>query len=307
MLLPLWPKAQKFKFNKNKIKFSKTKVEYIENFFAKKYNSKFCVVTSSARVGIILTLKFKKFSKSKIVKIPKWSSRCLHDSIGSISNISCDGINSDSDLIVHSLGQSFKSKNKRNLLIDDSSDSLPTDEFKSCVNSKISEVVSLPKIIGTYCGGIILTNDKYFFSYLKKHQNKNYKFAFTQSFKKYECIILNKKNFEWHYNESFNFGVDFNTTENIYQNLKNFEINRRVILRRKKIILKNKFTFDKYRIGSCLLLNYNKKLSKILDTRHINILKTTNKDKFVKKSILPIHFTISDRELKKKLYEISRK
>jgi hypothetical protein len=306
MFLPIWPKAQKYNFNKTKIKFSKIKVEYIENFFAKKYNSKYCVLTSSARVGIVLTLRFKKFSRSKIVKIPKWSPHCLNDSIGSISNISCDGVKADCKLVVHYLGHSFKINNKRGLLIDDSSDSLPNSEFKSCINSNISEVVSLPKIIGSYCGGIILTNNKSFFSYLKKKQNQNHEFAAEQSKKKYECLILNKMNFEWHYNESFNYGLDFNTSENIYENLKNFEINKEIIKKRQKLILRSGFISDKYRIGPCLLFTHNKRLTKILDTRHINVLQSAEKSKFIKKNILPIHFTISDKELEKKLNDISK-
>ena len=192
------------------------------------------------------------------------------------------------------------------MLIDDSSDSLPNSEFKSCINSNISEVVSLPKIIGSYCGGIILTNNKSFFSYLKKKQNQNHEFAAEQSKKKYECLILNKMNFEWHYNESFNYGLDFNTSENIYENLKNFEINKEIIKKRQKLILRSGFISDKYRIGPCLLFTHNKRLTKILDTRHINVLQSAEKSKFIKKNILPIHFTISDKELEKKLNDISK-
>ena len=80
--LPLWPITQKFKFNKYKKKADKHKIDYIKNFFKKKYNSKYCVLTSSARVGIILALKYKKFDRSKIFNIPVWSSHCLYNSIG---------------------------------------------------------------------------------------------------------------------------------------------------------------------------------------------------------------------------------
>ena len=261
----------------------------------------------SARAGIVLTLKYKNFNRSNIVQIPKWSSHCLYDSIGSISNVSCEALNSDCEIVVHTLGETTSIKNKNKFLIDDSSDSLPTDKFKSCLNSKISEVISLPKIIGTYCGGLILTKNESFYNFLKKSQNKNCKKAYTQSLKKYECIISKKKNFEWHYGEATNFGLDFNTVENIYQNLKNFEKNKQLILKRKKIFFKKEFQFDNFRIGPCLLLKYDKKFSKFLDTRHISIYKNRKKIKYIKKSILPIHFTISDKQFNKKIHEISKK
>ena len=63
MTLFLWPKSQKYKFQNKYINYSKSKLNYIENFFSKKYNSKYCALTPSARTGIILSLKFKKFNK----------------------------------------------------------------------------------------------------------------------------------------------------------------------------------------------------------------------------------------------------
>lgn len=306
MFLSIWPKPQKYKFNKRKTQFSKKRVEYIEKFFAHKYNSKYSILTTSARVGIILTLKFKKFTRSRILEIPKWSSHCLYSSIGSITNISCDDKNADGSLIVHHLGNSHSKQKTKNFLIDDSSDSIPTNKFKACFNSKLSEVISLPKIIGSFCGGIILTNNKLFYNYLKEFQSKNQKFASIQSMKKYTCLILNKKNFEWHYNESFNHGLDYNTTENVYENLKNFEKNKNIILNRKNFLTNNKINFDKYRIGPCLLLDFNKKLVNLLETIHTNKLASSDEFKFVKKYVLPIHFTISDKNLEKKINEIKR-
>ena len=305
MSLSIWPKPQKYKFNKRKTQFSKKRVEYIEKFFANKYNSKYSILTTSASVGIILTLKFKKFTRSRILEIPKWSSHCLYSSIGSITNISCEDKNADGSLIVHHLGNSYSKQKTKNFLIDDSSDSIPTNKFKPCFNSKLSEVISLPKIMGSFCGGIILTNSKVFYNYLKEFQNINQKFASIQSMKKYTCLILDKKNFDWHYNESFNYGLDFNTVENVYENLQNFEKNKNIILNRKESLLDVKNNYDKYRIGPCLLLNFNKKFVNLLETIHVNKLASSDKFIFIKKLVLPIHFTISDQILEKKINEIT--
>lgn len=307
MYIPTWPLPQKYKFNNKKIKFIKSKLDLIENFFKKKYNSKYCVLTSSARVGIILTLKYKKFDRSKIVKIPKWSSHCLNNSIGFVSNISCiSGNKINGELLVHHLGQSFRTKKKGLFVIDDSSDSLPKKKFKPYVNSNLSEVVSLPKIIGSYSGGIILTNNYNFYNYLKNYQNKNRELASIQSQKKYDCLVLKKKNFEWHYSELENFSLDFNTCENIYENLKNFEQNLVTIKKRKELLSRFEIKNDTYRYGPCIIMKYNNKYKKIFNSYHVNIYKSLDKQTFVKRHILPIHFGISDKEIEIKLNALSK-
>ena len=119
--------------------------------------------------------------------------------------------------------------------------------------------------MGSFCGGIILTNSKVFYNYLKEFQNINQKFAAIQSMKKYTCLILN----------------------------------------RKESLLDVKNNYDKYRIGPCLLLNFNKKFVNLLETIHVNKLASSDKFIFIKKLVLPIHFTISDQILEKKINEIT--
>jgi putative PLP-dependent aminotransferase (TIGR04422 family) len=304
--LPLWPSPQKFKYSNKIQRFPTKKLNMIENFFAKKYNSKYCVLTSSARVGILLILKFKKYNRSKLVKIPKWSSHCLYNSIGSLTNISSDFKSKDDcSLLVHHLGNTFKNNNKLNLGIDDSSDSIPGENFLPYYNSKFSEVVSLPKIIGSYCGGIVLTNNIKLYQFIKTKQKSFIKLARIQSYKKYNCLIMMKKNFEWHYHESVNFSIDENTIENIYDNLENFELNKKIILERKKLYFNNRF-LDKFRIGSCQIINYNKKLTDVLETRMFNKTKLSDNEKFFKINVLPLHFTINQKDLEIKINEISK-
>ena len=71
--------------------------------------------------------------------------------------------------------------------------------------------------------------------------------------------------------------------------------------------MKNLINFiDEHRLGPCLQINYNKKYSKFLETRHFNVTQSIDKEKFIKKLILPIHFTISDREFYKKINAIKK-
>ncbi len=302
----LWPKSQDYKFENVSNGISRDKLVFIENFFAEKYNSKYCALVPSARTGIILSLKYKNFNKSKIVQLPRWSSNCLVNAVGSIASITSSKNNVDCKILVHHLGQSFKTKKSKSFLIDDSSDSLPTDRFKSCKKSKYSEVISLPKIIGSYAGGILLTNNKSLYFYVKKYQNKNLELANKQSLKKYQCIIEKTFNFDWYHDEVINYSLDFNTINNVYRNLDNFDKNKKIILKRKEIFSKYILYNDKYRLGSCLILKLKKKLINKTNTYHFNISKNIDHEKFMQKIILPIHFTTNDSEIEKFFKIISK-
>jgi hypothetical protein len=299
MTLFLWPKSQKYKFQNKYINYSKSKLNYIENFFSKKYNSKYCALTPSARTGIILSLKFKKFNKSKIVQLPRWSSNCLTNAVGSLSSINCLEANVDCKIVVHHLGQSFDVKKNKSLLIDDSSDSLPLEKFTSCKKSKYSEVISLPKIIGSYAGGIVLTNNKFLYAYIKNHQDKDLELAKYQSIQKYNSMIKNSKNYSWHYNEIVNFSLDYNTVNNIFRNLIYFDINKNIIIKRKKLFSNYALYDDKYRLGPCLLFNLKKNNKQKLNAYHFNITKNIDKQNYKEITVLPIHFGVSDLEVEK--------
>ncbi len=305
MFLPIWPKPQKYFFKTNKNKVNKKVVEKIENFFSKNYNSKYCALMPSARSGIVLSFIYKKFNRSKIIRIPRWSSNCLYTSLGSISDLTCSNYKFNATLVVHTLGRSQYTKSK-SILVDDSSDSLPTNNFTPYINSKFSDVISLPKIIGSYCGGIVLTNNKLFYKFLKSYQMKNITLASEQSFKKYKCNVVKKGNFEWFYNESFNFSLDYNSCENIYQNLDNFYINKETILKRLQTIKYNEKKRDKYRIGPCLIFNYNNISSKFFETRHVNASKFIDNENYLKKLIFPIHLSITDSEFNKRIDDIKK-
>ena len=92
-----------------------------------------------------------------------------------------------------------------------------------------------------------MTNNKDLYAFVKKQQDTNLELAHEQSLKKYKCIIKNTGNFDWYHNEITNFGLDFNTINNIYINLFNFEIHKEIILRRKIFSNHCKFN-DKYRL-----------------------------------------------------------
>ena len=304
-----WPKPKKFKFNSKKLVFNKSKLKKIENFFKKKYKYKYAILMPSGRAGINIILSFLKFDRSKIVNVPKWSSHCLFDSIGAITNVSIKYSRADCVLVVHKWGYSSKYKRKKGqIVIEDSADSLPNKNFKSVENKNDYEIISLPKIIGSYCGGIILSNNKNFFNFCKEKQINNLEFGRRQSKKKFNYEFVTKTNNEWFYNEAFNYSFDGNVVDHINNCLVNFEKNKKIIKTRQNIlnrIFKN-LSFDKKRIGPCVV--FKKKFfegaKNILQNKHFDFNKKTLNEKFEDCFIFPIHFGINNKDFFKKLYEL---
>ena len=75
--------------------------------------------------------------------------------------------NADCNIIVHKWGNTFKllktNNSKKQILIDDSADSFPGAKYRPFENKSDYEILSLPKLIGSFCGGIVLTKNKNFY------------------------------------------------------------------------------------------------------------------------------------------------
>ena len=88
------------------------------------------------------------------------------------------------------LNKSFQEKNIK--IIEDSVDSIILHKNDLFTNKGDFEIVSLPKIIGSISGGIIITKNKSFYEFAKKEQDQNRKLGQYQSRRKFDDI--NKKN-----------------------------------------------------------------------------------------------------------------
>lgn len=305
-----WPKTIPYNFKKTNKKVSNKSVDEIEIFFSKKYKSKYTVLTPSGRSALNLILSFNNIDRSKIVNIPKWSSSCLFQTIGAITNVSVGNYSSDCQVAVHKWGHTFKQIKRRNfnqLVIDDSADTIPNVNYSPFVNQSDYEFISIPKIIGSFSGGIIITKNKKFYDFCKKKQTENKSLGTYQSQKKYESIFSKRKYSDWMYLESFNTSLEYNMIENIKENLTNYEKNKNIILSRRNFI-KEKFRniyLDKDRLGPCLIIKKTRK-SKSLNVRHFNFSKRVDKENYFKSYVLPIHFGIKNQDFEKMIENLSQ-
>ena len=303
-----WPSAIKYRFNKRLNNFSEEKLYTIEKFLSKKFKSKYAFLCPSSRSSINLILNYLKFDRSKIVNIPKWSSHSLYATIGAITNVSVQNFKSNCILVVHKWGNTYRCINKRSnsITIEDSADCLPNEKFLPFENNSKYEIISLPKIIGTYSGGIVLTNDKKFYNFGKNRQRKNKKLGIIQSQKKYNYRFDKPNSFNsWFHDEAYNTSFDGNVVENIYECLDYFDYNSDLIKKRQKVIryLFPKINFDKKRIGPCSIFPKKRYFffKNLLNTRFFDFSKNTKRENFEKSLILPIHFGVKDFEFEKKI------
>ena len=301
-----------YHYKKNKIKPSSIKIKKIENFFKKKYRSKYALLFPSGRAAINSILKYHQIDRSKITNVPLWTSSCLLHALTSITNVSVKNKNTHCKIIVHKWGNTFKLKEKikkNQLLIDDSADCFPNKKFRPFENNSNFEILSLPKLIGSFGGGIILTNKKKFYTNSKKNPKKKYNFfAKKQSKRKFISSFINKDNLDWRYYESFNISMDFNSVENIYQCLPNYDLNKNIILRRTKLVKRHfkNILNDEKRIGPCLIFNLKKynKFKKLLEIKNFDFSQIAFKEEYDKCLILPIHFGIPEKVFSLKLKKL---
>lgn len=301
-----WPSA----FIKNKklsshqpAIYQKKEIKNIENFFFRKFGYK-TKLFPSARAAIAIILKFLKFDRSKEVFTDKWSSHCLFNTVGAHTNISTSFASPDLVICIHKWGEIKKIKVKKKFyIIEDSVDSLILNKKSLFPNNGEFEIISLPKVIGSVAGGLVLSKNKKFLDFCTNEQKKNMRLGIYQSKEKFRNNSTNNYN-TWLHFESWNTYTDSNSINNIKKCLKNYELNKDIIAQRlstiEKILkIKNDF---KNRLGPVLPIQITKiknlkRLSKNFIVRH-NSKNISKKEKFKKYLLLPLHFGINNKKFK---------
>ena len=190
-------------------------------------------------------------------------------------------------------------KKKKVKLIDDSCDSILLNKSSIFPNNSEYEIFSLPKIIGSVSGGIVISKNERFINFCINRQKKNKKLGVLQS--KLKFSELNQKSIiDYRYKEPINSYLEKNTLVDILKKLKNYEINKNLIIKRIKI-LKNciNFKIDNDRVGPVIAIELKKlknqnKLRKYFLIRHK--LKNYKKNYSKKYLLFPLHFKISEKK-----------
>jgi len=311
-----WPQCfiKKIKLSyKNSTKINLKLIHKIENFFYQKFKRK-AVLFPSGRSCLGAILEFNKLNRSNEIYLSKWVSNCLFNAVGYFSNPTINLVKPD--MIIYNNIWGSKQKillkkiiNKKIHLVDDSCDSIILNSNTLFPNKSEYEFFSLPKIIGSISGGIIISKNLKFLKFCKKRQEKNVRLGKIQSILKFN-EINNKSKYDYRYNEVINSYLDTNALKDIDNNLDNYELNKKIILKRMNE-LKSIISIEKKskRVGPLIPIDINKlknhnQLKKIFLFRHklVNTKKNTSKVYL----LFPVHYKITSLVFKKYLNALKK-
>lgn len=295
-----WPNCflNKSKFN-NKVsgKNNRILINKIEKFFYNKFGVP-AKIFPSGRSCIGSIFEYEKINRSDEVFVSKWVSNCIFNAVGFFSNPS---INFEKQKVIMvnniwGLIQNTKLFKKNKILIDDSCDSIILNKKNLFPSNSKYEIFSLPKLIGSVAGGIVISKDKKFLVFCNERQKRNKKFGMLQAKMKFDEVNNYKNLFDYRYKEAVNTYTEYNSLIDIENKLSNYDINKKIILERLKNLKKIvSFDTEKNRIGPVALIDIKKikntkSLEKVFMFRHKVINYNTNYSK--KYLLFPIHFMV---------------
>lgn len=307
---PIVTECNYFEFNTQNNYIDIDSYKEIEAFFSEKFNTR-CYLFSSGRAAISAVLKYYNINRSKIVYAPRWSSHCLWDAVSRHSDPTCIyDDNVDVSINVNKWGFIHKLETS-GIKINDSVDSLLLPNYKLDDDVEF-EIISLPKIIGSYSGGLILTNVNNLEDYVSELRSIDNDVSRKAAEFKYKSILNSEDYDYWHSLESKNYSLDLNMTENIKANLVNFEINKETIQKRLDVIAKNishtGLTMPEDRSPANFPVKVKEKVNENLQytmVRHFNFSQDYNDQEFYPAYLVPLHFGVEDELFSLILDEVS--
>lgn len=274
----------------------------IQDFFKKKLNSN-VILMPSGRSALSLILKYYKVNRSHSVFSPKWSSHCVWDIITRYSNPESETPSvSDYALMVHKWGAIDLLSEKSNCVcIEDSVDSVFVNGSSLFPNNGDFEIISLPKIIGSYTGGLLVCKSSKLLEEISEIKGNDLSLAKYQSRLRHNYALNFDNGFaEWGHNEVGNNCLDYNGLSNIYKCLANYSLNEEIILSRLDYIKGNSdniVDFNEDRLPpvfSVDIQTVSKPITSDIMVRTKSYSGLIDKPNFKKVALIPLHFGASD-------------
>lgn len=223
----------------------------IEEFFEQRLGVH-AVLLPSGRAGFTMAFRAHGIDRSRVVFSPQWVSYCVWTVIGRYGNptISLD-IEPDVLIAVHKWAEVARfSKPYRGLIIEDSVDTTFDNTNSLFPTGGLYEVLSLPKILASFSGGIVLTRDAGAAARFRDMRSEGDGLAEHQSYLKYlmsRKIRTEANRFEdWFSTEYANTQLDSNGLLNVKDCLKNYDLNAAVMRRRLREVMAERPRFAAY-------------------------------------------------------------
>jgi putative PLP-dependent aminotransferase (TIGR04422 family) len=206
----------------------------IEQFFEYRFNVP-AILMPSGRSALASILDYLHINRSHLAFASKWSSACVWETLGRVTNPTA-ALTPDVNIVVaiHKWGFSHQITGQGDsYIIEDSVDSLFTKASALFSLGGDFEILSLPKLVGTYSGGIVFTRDVAFEHFVQAKRALNPSLALHQAQMKFRRAAGRLQPYESvDAFEPKNLAIDVPTVLHIREQLKNWDLNRDTILGR---------------------------------------------------------------------------
>jgi putative PLP-dependent aminotransferase (TIGR04422 family) len=300
-----WPKP-KFS-NVYKSYFYKT--HNIEDILNKYFPSGYPVLFPSARSALYFCIIYNRLNRENFVEYFPYANECILSSISQVTNPVPLNFYKNSDLKIsyHHWGYQIKLKN-HNKILEDSADSLYLKNSKLFNSNGNFEIWSLPKILGTFSGGILWCKDINDYNEIKKIYPDS-KIGFVNSFSK---LFSHKSSYFynlWKAECYSNFNLPNFYRKEIYRALENWSYYTDLVQKNIEIIstiIEDWVPKNNNRLPCVIPFKEDLKIFNILknkgiknDLRMFNVNFDENDQKYEKVYSVPVHYQVNKEFLKK--------
>lgn len=280
----------------------------LESFFSDQLGFP-CILLPSGRSTISLAMISLFMNRELSVFAPKYSSHCIWNVLGRHANPSIQ-INNDINavLAVHKYAEKYSLDEDIKIIIEDSCDSLILNKKDMFPLGGAFEIFSLPKIMGTYSGGILACANTEFENEARKAMEKAPKIFNSQGYARWKAASGSVNDYNiWDANEFQNFFLDYNALRQIIDNLDALESNKKIIISRLKILSEHYSNLE--------IANFKSRLPPLVTISDIDLMKglmyrmidqnrSLSNPCYIKKLLIPLHFGVSDQEFNNLLKKI---
>mgnify|MGYP001422861516 CR=1 FL=1 len=301
----VWPES---KLNISDLFKRRISINQIEIFFKDLYKTEYILYFSSGRSSIVNILKSLDLKREDFISTGFFANSCIFRTVGHISTPTPSNFNKifNCSLVYHQWGYPTKTSFK-NLIIEDSVDSIIIDKKGLFLNNGSFEILSLSKLFGFFSGAIVIAKNKNLYEKLKKTRNEN-KFSNTNFF----LSLLSKlnKNYYQIWGHSQTLGGLESQMMNLFMPRVNFNFNELIYDRKQKInillpLVPSWLQFDNFRLPTLIPIEYNQKILQKLSNNNISLpIRHFNKGQVyenwnkIKVFCLPIHQGVSINKIR---------
>lgn len=264
------------------------------------------LVVPSGRAALALALRSSGVDRRHVVFAPRFSSHCVWNVVGRFANPTVNFADPpDVTVAVHKFGipHGFHHRPSVRTLIEDSCDSIVLRPDACFPNDGAFEIFSLPKIMGSYGGGVLVCRTSELAAAARLQIERGPAIGESQGILRWKIAAgISTEYNAWDANEFENFHPDQSLLRQLLEGFDQIEENRRIIESRLRVVNTLKGGLISTKLANAMNFRLppvasSPRLAECegLMVRHINESAWLDEPRFAKHGLLPLHFGVDDR------------